>query len=408
MISDALGRAADAAQLALGCVVTRPLFALLRRERPAAVERMRHEPFAARGQAFVRQVGPLEKAGFVAKMLASDGAFAPASSARPRPPLEADGPEMLFLGDVLHPGAVDRASLSERLRARIERADAVVANLEGTIGDAAHEIAPLLTWRGVRQLLAYEDDPTNADWASRLDDEGVHHLFPGRRVLLSVANNHTLDEGGAGFARTAARAARAGKEIVGDARAGDGGAVVPVGERRVGLFAMAYGSNRDVAGHHLRFDDVPYAIAPPRARALVQALRDRGATDVVALLHWGHEHEHEPTSAQRATAEVLFDAGVAAIIGHHPHIVQRSEAPVRGGARRWVSYSIGDFVGGDRTIWSRFGCVVALRFTDVGVRGDVIPVVQSPFWRRQRTTLLDEAPRFERDVFRRFFEAKLP
>jgi poly-gamma-glutamate capsule biosynthesis protein CapA/YwtB (metallophosphatase superfamily) len=179
-----------------------------------------------------------------------------------------------------------------------------------------------------------------------------------------------------------------------------------VGTRRVGLFAMAYGTNRRAATRdvHLRFDGVPYRISRAKVEALTARLRDRGATHVVGILHWGYEHEREPAVEQRACADVLFEAGVSAVVGHHPHVVQRSEC--RDG--HWVSYSLGDFVGGDRTIWSRFGALVALRFEEGGaVQGELVPIVQSPFWQRQRTMLLDEAPRLERAVFERYFAGRL-
>lgn len=401
--ADALGRGADLTQLALGQVVMRPLFQWLRRTQPEAVERMRHEPFAARGEAFVHEVGALQKAGFVAKMLASDGGWRERTRSSATATTESSEPEVLFVGDVLHPGVVDTDTLSAPLRARLARAECVVANLEGTVGDSANELAPILSWRGIRQLLAYEQDPTNDDWVSRFDVGALHHLFNHPRMVLSVANNHTLDEGVDGFGRTVDRVRRAGIEVVGDARSGDGSVVIDVGSRRVGLFAIAYGANRQAEGH-LRFDQVPYRLSEPRMREVVEGLRARGATDVVALLHWGHEHEHEPSDAQRETAERLFDWGVSAVIGHHPHIVQRSEST----KEHWVSYSLGDFVGGDRTIWSRFALVVSLRFSAQGLHGELIPVVQTAFWRRHRTMLLSEAPALERLVFARWFEGKLP
>jgi hypothetical protein len=169
---------------------------------------------------------------------------------------------------------------------------------------------------------------------------------------------------------------------------------------------MAYGTNRRPSTRdvHLRFEDVPYRVSRPRIEAIVARLREQGATHVASILHWGYEHEREPAAEQRACTDVLFEAGVSAIVGHHPHVVQRSEN--RDG--RWVSYSLGDFVGGDRTIWSRIGALVALRFADAGkVHGEVIPVVQSPFWQRQRTMLLDEAPGLERAVFARYFAGRL-
>jgi hypothetical protein len=404
MLRDLVGRSSDLAQIALAHAVLRPLFARIRTDE-GRLARIRHEPFAARGDEFVRSVGPLEKAAFVGKMLGTDAGWtARADSTPPHVEAAADGEELLLAGDLL---SVSRGELSAALRSRIARAGAFVLNLEATVGDRANEIAPFLTARGLRQLLAYARAPQEADWVSRFDAESLRELVAWRsRVVVSVANNHTLDDGERGFEHTVDAARALGLGVVGDARSDDGAVIVDVGPRRVGLFAMAYGTNRRAAARdvHLRFDGVPYRISRATIEALVGRLRDRGASHVVGILHWGYEHEREPAVEQRACADVLFEAGVSAVVGHHPHVVQRSEQ--RNG--RWVSYSLGDFVGGDRTIWSRFGALVALRFEDGGkVQGEMVPVVQSPFWQRQRTMLLEEAPRLERAVFDRYFAGRL-
>ncbi len=399
MLRDVFGRAADLGQIALGHALLRPYF------KSAERARSRHEPHAARGDAFVRAATALEKAAFVGKMLGSDGGWTTSSSA-PSPKSECCAEEeILFAGDLLFPGAVDESSLSKQLRARIARAAKFVVNLEGTVGERANDIAPLLTARGFGQLIAYAKDPNVADWVSRFDEASLRTLLPNERVILSVANNHTLDDGEDGFARTVAKAKALGCDVIGDARKDDGAVLVDVGSARVALFALTYGSNRSSSERcHLGFDRVPYALSRKRMEAIVERLRARGATHVVALLHWGYEHEHEPAPEQRVCRDVLFDAGVSAIVGHHPHLVQPSE----GAAGRWVSYSLGDFVGGDRTIWSRFAALVALRFLPEGkVSGEVVPVVQTPFWQRQRTMLLSEAPSLEQRVFARYFAARL-
>ncbi len=399
----AMGRTADLAQLALA-LGTGPLFSHLERAHPALVHRTRHEPFAARGETFVRMVGSFEKAAFVAKMLGTDGDLVP--SARPVrvPPSATSGGEVLFAGDALHSGSA--AMLSDRLRERIAKAEAFVFNLEGTVGDRGHAIAPLQTLRGIRQLRDYARAPENPDWVSRFDAAALRQLASScARVCASVANNHTLDDGPEGFAQTVSRAVAAGLRVVGDARRELGVATLDLGAHRVGLFAMSYGSNRGGTDPcHLRFDAVPYRVERQRVEELVRSLRTKGASHVVALLHWGHEHEHHPTKEQRACADRLFEAGVSAIVGHHPHLLQPSEQ--RDG--RWVSWSLGDFVGGDRTIWSRFAGMVSLRFGAHGrVEGEVVPVVQAPFWEPQRTSLLSEAPWLERAVFRRHFATKM-
>lgn len=404
----ALGRAGDVGQLALGAGLLRPAFRWLYRARPELALRMRHEVFAARGDEFVRSVGKLEKAAFLAKMLGTDGAFArePATGLGDETTGGFDPAELLIAGDLLFPGALGADSLSPALRARIARADAFVVNLEATVAATAHELAPLLTARGLTQLLAYEDDPASSTWVSRVEPEGLRSLLAcAQRALVTVANNHTLDEGIDGFARTVDLVRAMGIGVIGDARSDHGAELVRVGAHRVAVLAIAYGSNRSGDGRcHLRFDAVPYALDPGRVRALVAEQGWCGATHVVVVLHWGYEHEHEPSADQHRCVEVLLEHGVSAVVGHHPHLLQASEA----GAGRWVSYSLGDFIGGDRTIWSRFGAMVALRFgPDAAVRGELVPVAQTPFWERHATVLLEEAPRFEQRVFDRWFRSKL-
>ena len=226
--------------------------------------------------------------------------------------------------------------------------------------------------------------------------------------MVSVANNHSLDDGVAGFDVTVDHLRALGARIVGDARRNEGAAVIDVGPHRVGMFALTYGSNRTALRDErlLGFAAVPYRLPHVRVERIVRRLREeQGATHVVALLHWGYEHEHEPGLDQENVVRDLQAAGVDVVIGHHAHVLQRSGAE----AGRWVSYSLGDFVGGDRTVWSRFGAMVSLRFDDRGdVHGEVIPIVQSAFWQEQRTSLLEDGPLFERLVFRSFFRAKLP
>jgi hypothetical protein len=401
----ALGRACDLVQLGLGATVATRALDWLERRDPTLRERARHEPFAAAGKAFVREVGALEKGVFLAKMLVTDGARTGSRSPRAAP--RTAGKEVLFGGDVLFPGVMDDATFSPGLRARLATADAVIVNLEATLADSPGELAPLQTVRGLRQLSSYAGDPGDPGWASRLDPEAARVLVRcARRLGVTVANNHALDDGIEGFGRTVDRARSLGMLVVGDAREGDGSAILELGAARVGLFAVGYGSNRqEPASPYRRFEQVPYVLDERATRTLVEGLRSRGATHVVACLHWGHESEHEPSAHQRACVRRLLSLGVTAVAGHHPHLLQTTD--VHDG--HWAAYSLGDLVGGDRTIWSRFAALLSLRFhDDGGVSGELVPVVQTPFWTRQSTMLLGEAPWLERAVYETFFAWKEP
>jgi len=61
---------------------------------------------------------------------------------------------------------------------------------------------------------------------------------------------------------------------------------------------------------------------------------------IVVTPHWGTEYTPLPNKFQTNTAYALIDAGVDAVIGHHPHVVQAVEE-YKG---KPIFYSLGNFV----------------------------------------------------------------
>ena len=61
---------------------------------------------------------------------------------------------------------------------------------------------------------------------------------------------------------------------------------------------------------------------------------------LLASFHWGASQSRTLTLSQQAAAHAAIEAGVDAVVGHHPHIVQGVEV-YRG---RPVFYALGNFV----------------------------------------------------------------
>ena len=73
-------------------------------------------------------------------------------------------------------------------------------------------------------------------------------------------------------------------------------------------------------------------------RAIAAAVQ--GGKRVVVLAHGGNEYRAEPSSAVKARYRRFIDAGAAAVLGSHPHILQGFEA-YKGGL---IAYSLGNFL----------------------------------------------------------------
>lgn len=72
---------------------------------------------------------------------------------------------------------------------------------------------------------------------------------------------------------------------------------------------------------------------------------EAGADIVIACPHWGTEYVYEPNAAQRRLASRLIEAGVDAIIGTHPHVLQPVELMHRPDGRRVpVFWSLGNLI----------------------------------------------------------------
>ena len=79
----------------------------------------------------------------------------------------------------------------------------------------------------------------------------------------------------------------------------------------------------------------------------VQRAREAGADFVIAFPHWGTEYVYTPDSGQLRDGQTFVDAGVDAIIGTHPHVIENVdvyEGP--DGKKVPIFWSLGNYVSG--------------------------------------------------------------
>ncbi|PHV09875.1 CapA family protein [Chitinimonas sp. BJB300] len=85
----------------------------------------------------------------------------------------------------------------------------------------------------------------------------------------------------------------------------------------------------------------------------IKSARAAGADIVIPFMHWGWEHEPEPSERQQQLARLMIDAGADAVVGGHPHVTQGALL-YRG---KPIIWSLGNFVfdgfaeGPARTGW---------------------------------------------------------
>lgn len=283
---------------------------------------------------------------------------------------------LAFVGDISAVAGREPPLVDPALRALLASADLVVGGCESPVTERPVRRAAVAL--GVRHAM------TAAFLRDALEAAGVDRA----RLALSVANNHALDRGAAGFEETLAALRGLGIRAAG--LAGEPLAPVRAGALTVGLAAFTLWRNGGAGDFAAR--------VAMDARAW-QGEAGQGCDLVCALPHWDLEFRHFPQDATRALAHRLAGAGARLVVGGHAHVVQ----PLERFGDGLAAYGLGDFLG---TAWlrqpwpGRIGAVLAVEIgLDGGARGLVCGYRLHPFFRlreRRREHLvpveaLDEA-----------------
>lgn len=197
-----------------------------------------------------------------------------------------------------------------------------------------------------KKPISLRSDP---EVATALRDAGFTHAI--------LANNHSMDRGTRGLARTIGILREAGIQPVGASM--DGDPCVPVvtgfGADSVAFLAIAILPGID--RHHVCADT-------SRIRNHLADLTRRGVPSVVSL-HWGIEQSGAISQVQRGLAGRMVAWGASALVGHHAHVVQSESGRIpsmMGKCPVW--YGIGNFIFDQYEPWTSRALAVRLSIRD--------------------------------------------
>ena len=274
------------------------------------------------------------------------------------------------------------------------RADIVYGNLEGP---AARAVTP----GGQEARLAPGADDRAYDRRFYAGGEGgvlVFNFHPnavaevkaGGFDIVSTANNHAADRGPLGIDRTIDALAAAGLAFTGTRRQHESALARPWGTiTRAKGFAVAWlACTFATNGMPDPHGQVLGCFGPhgePGSAVLDEIRRlaaDRDVDAVILTPHWGNEYQPYPDASQRRLAHEAIEAGAAAVIGSHPHVLQpweRYAAP--DGREGLIVYSSGNFISGQLRVEQRSGLISLLEFTrEAGGRARLTAAGYVPTW----------------------------
>lgn len=143
--------------------------------------------------------------------------------------------------------------------------------------------------------------------------------------ILSLANNHTLDRGEAGFSQTAGYLKNNNILFFGssDNRAEGISQIIKKNGIKIGV--IGYNGLR---GNYLNL-----------VISKIKELK-KDSDFIIVYPHWGEEYKKLPNAKQNQEARIFIDNGADLVIGSHPHVME----PVEIYKNKIIFYSLGNFI----------------------------------------------------------------
>lgn len=276
----------------------------------------------------------------------------------PEPPPKVERFTVLAVGDLMVHGPQNTSARTangydfwpcfEPVASRVSAADVAIGNLETTLAGAGAGYTGYPTFNSPD---AYADALKKAGFD-----------------ILTTANNHTLDRGPAGNARTLDVLDKLGVLHTGTARSAEEAARVLMTEVRgvkIAVIAYTYGMNGFTAPA-----DKPWMVNVINERMMkadIAKARGAGADLVMVSIHNGVEYQRQPSDSQERLERSLVAAGADVILGSHPHVIQPMEvmaAPRSGETTNtaFIIHSLGNFMSNQRERFRNTGLMLEFVF----------------------------------------------
>ncbi|MGI3186523.1 CapA family protein [Nioella aestuarii] len=240
----------------------------------------------------------------------------------------------------------------------LQLADVTIANLEGP---AARDVLPGGGERAVPAGVIYDGQVYSGYPAFNYHPSLVPALRDAGIDVLQTANNHAMDRGSLGVDRTHEAIAAAGLPQTGTRSRSAPDApwhtVITAGGARIAFLACSYSTNGRADPNHQVlqcYQDEAELLST------IQSLRASASVDAVIVLpHWGAEYTQSPDANQRRLARAAMEAGAAAVIGTHPHVLQPIEhVTTSDGRQGFIAYSLGNFISSQWTLPQRSSVIL--------------------------------------------------
>ncbi|HEL1200767.1 TPA: CapA family protein [Streptococcus equi subsp. zooepidemicus] len=204
--------------------------------------------------------------------------------------------------------------------------------------------------------------------------------------VVDLAHNHILDSRLEGALNTKRVFADMGIDSIGiyeQDRSKENILIKTVNGIKIAILGYSYGYNgmeatlsQEEYGKHLS-DLNEEKIQKDLIRA------EKEADITIVMPQMGTEYALEPTAEQKALYRKMIDWGADVVLGGHPHVVEPAETIVKDKEKKFIIYSMGNFISNQRLetvddIWTERGVLMDITFEKKGQKTRIKTVKAHP------------------------------
>jgi poly-gamma-glutamate synthesis protein (capsule biosynthesis protein) len=221
----------------------------------------------------------------------------------------------------------------EEIKPFIEEADISIANFEGTTA-------------GLENGNVYKAWPV-----FNVPDETLDAVKYAGFDILSTVNNHSIDMGKDGIIRTIEQIEKRNMMKVGTRKSPDEERVLIIEENDIKIAVIAYTYGCNGLEQYLTPEELDYMVNIIDEEKINEDIiysKENDTDFIIAFMHWGGEYQRDPSLPQKDLADKMLSMGVDVILGSHPHVIQDSKTLEYDGEKKFIAYSMGNFISNQR------------------------------------------------------------
>ncbi|QQK08680.1 CapA family protein [Miniphocaeibacter halophilus] len=167
--------------------------------------------------------------------------------------------------------------------------------------------------------------------------------------ILTTANNHCLDSRVQGIIDTIDALDKYGVRHTGTWKEGEKDYLIEeVNGIKIGVLAY---TERFNGMEVILADNEKEMVSPLNEEQIEKDIKELKSKDVDIILvfpHWGEEYMTMPTEKQKELGHKILNWGADMVLGSHPHVVQPVEKVEVDGKDKYIVYSLGNSISGQR------------------------------------------------------------